>query len=717
MDDGNVKCWGYNDYGQLGYEDTIARGTQEREMGDWLQDVNLGGGTVVEVDAGRYHSCARFLDGRVKCWGYNGNGQLGYGNTTQLGDVVGEMGTALPYVNLGTGRTAVSLQTGEYHTCAALDNGAVKCWGAAIGLGIDGTVQRGDGANEMGDNLPAVNIPGAPAIDTIAMGGDLSCGISTCGDVYCWGTNAYGQTGIGTSTTTATPVARVNYGTGRYVPTRSGTSCNVNQRPAAPGVTFARVGPSTAFDLQCTVSTEAPDPDGDFITYTVAWKKDGVTWAGATSTTTIAGDTIAAADVGTGLWTCTVTPNDGVGAGTAKTESHLVRPFQRDLTDASGEHTCVVNDDGTLRCWGRNNVGQVGVGSTVNIGDAAAELGNALAAVNLGAGRTAVEVATGTTHTCALLDNGAVRCWGSQTYGEIGTGGTVTIGDQANEVGNDGVDPVVNLGAGRTAVTIDAGDGFTCAILDDGRVKCWGNSAGDRLGFTPATNRGRDNALMGDNLPAVDLGVGRKAIDLSTGFGHTCALLDNGDVKCWGFNNYGQLGQGDTVGRGSAVREMGDYLRPIALGGGIVVDVGAGYDHSCVLFIDGKVKCWGRNDSGQLGYGNTTQLGDASSEMGASLPFVNLGTGRTAVALRVGAYHTCAQLDNSTIKCWGYSQGAGWRGLPGAARRRRQRDGRQPSGDRAAGRRAGRPPQRRRQPLLRGHHLRRDVLLGPEHLR
>ncbi|HMV67190.1 MAG TPA: hypothetical protein PKA64_10095, partial [Myxococcota bacterium] len=665
IDDGSVKCWGYNGYGQLGYGDTTNRGTHERETGDWMRTVNLGGGTVVEVDAGRYHSCARMSDGRVKCWGYNGYGQLGYGNTTQLGDDVGEMGAALPYVDLGAGRAAVSLQLGEYHTCAALDDGTVKCWGNDQGLGYAGTLRRGDNANEMGDNLPAVAIPGGAAVDQVVAGGGAACAITTCGEIYCWGENAYGQMGNGASGGTYdVPALPMSLGTSRYAPTRSGSSCKVNRRPGAPRVGFVHEGPATAFNLRCAVTTGSPDPDGDAVRYRATWKKEGVAWTGPTSSTVFSGDTIAAGDVGTGLWTCTVTPADGVGDGTPATESHLIRALQRELIDGGGDFGCAIHDDGTVRCWGRNQSGQLGIGNVTTIGDSAAELGNALQAVNLGAGRTAVEVATGLTHACALLDNGTVRCWGSQAFGEIGTGGTVNIGDQAGEVGDPTLDPVVDLGAGRTAIAIDAGDSHTCAILDNGQVKCWGSSSGERLGFGPASDRGRSAALMGDNLPAIDLGAGRTAIDISTGFGHTCALLDNGDLKCWGFNNYGQLGQGDGTSRGVQAREMGDYLLPIALGTGYVVDVTTGYDHTCALMDGGRVKCWGRNDSGQSGYGDVVQRGDAANEMGSSLPVVSLGTGRTAKAIRAGAYHTCALLDNNTVKCWGYSQGAGGAASP-----------------------------------------------------
>jgi E3 ubiquitin-protein ligase HERC3 len=159
---------------------------------------------------------------------------------------------------------------------------------------------------------------------------------------------------------------------------------------------------------------------------------------------------------------------------------------------------------------------------------------------------------------------------------------------------------------------------------------------------------------MGDNLPAVDLGTGRTAQALAAGYNHTCALLDDGTVKCWGWNYTGQLGLGDTSDRGDAPLEMGDDLPAVDLGTGRTAQaLAAGYLHTCALLDDGTVKCWGRNNSGQLGLGDTGDRGQVIGEMGDDLPAVDLGTGRTAQALAAGEFHTCALLDDGTVKCWG----------------------------------------------------------------
>jgi alpha-tubulin suppressor-like RCC1 family protein len=125
--------------------------------------------------------------------------------------------------------------------------------------------------------------------------------------------------------------------------------------------------------------------------------------------------------------------------------------------------------------------------------------------------------------------------------------------------------PSVNLGTGKTAVTISAGQFHTCAILNDASVKCWGYNAYGQLGVSGTLDRGDGPGEMGDNLPAVDLGAGKSAVAISAGWDHTCALLNDGSVKCWGYNGYGQLGRGDTFPRGGLPTDMGDALLSVKL--------------------------------------------------------------------------------------------------------------------------------------------------------
>ena len=137
-------------------------------------------------------------------------------------------------------------------------------------------------------------------------------------------------------------------------------------------------------------------------------------------------------------------------------------------------------------------------------------------------------------------------------------------------------------------------------------------------------------------------------------------MLDNSSIKCWGLNDEGQLGQGVTSNLGDGSNEMGDSLTAVDLGTGKTARaITAGDSHTCAVLDNASLKCWGKNDSGQLGLGNTSTLGDGSGEMGDNLPVIDLGTGRTAKAVTMGHDHTCAILDNDSVKCWGRGRNSG----------------------------------------------------------
>ncbi|NMO22836.1 hypothetical protein HPC49_17135 [Pyxidicoccus fallax] len=321
---------------------------------------------------------------------------------------------------------------------------------------------------------------------------------------------------------------------------------------------------------------------------------------------------------------------------------------------AGAGHTCALLEKGAVKCWGMNAWGQLGTGDTC-ARTQAEDLGTALLGVDLGPGRTARFIAAARRHTCALLDTGAVKCWGANHSGQLGLGDIQAHGDAPQEMGERL--PSVPLGKGRTAVLLAVGHEHTCAVLDTGAVKCWGNNDHGQLGLGALGFRGYEPGQLGDALPSVDLGRGRTAVALSAGGRHTCAVLDTGAVKCWGDHRAGQLGAATAQGRedrGKRPGELGEHLPAVPLGKGrTAVAVAAGEAHTCALLDRGTVKCWGRNAHGQLGLGDTDTRGDTPGELGDALPAVDLGKGRTAIALAAGAEHTCALLDNATVKCWG----------------------------------------------------------------
>ena len=317
---------------------------------------------------------------------------------------------------------------------------------------------------------------------------------------------------------------------------------------------------------------------------------------------------------------------------------------------AGGDLTCAILEDERLKCWGANTGGMLGLGDTMDRGGALNQMGSALPAVDLGAQSRVRGVSVSETHACALLEQGRIKCWGSNSYGELGVGDKVPRGAQLGQMGD--ALPYVDLGKAHAAKAVSVGNGVTCAILDDDRIKCWGS--GLLTGLSDPLNRGDVQASMGDDLPYVDLGTGRTALSIVHARAVSCALLDDGSVKCWGGGGFGLLGSGSSTSIGGAPGEMGDALRAVDVGTNrkvVRLYANAVAGNVCVLLDDTTSKCWGK--SATIGLDINRSTGDEPGEMGDRLPMLVLGTARTASEIGVGWLFICARLDNDAIKCWG----------------------------------------------------------------
>ncbi len=274
------------------------------------------------------------------------------------------------------------------------------------------------------------------------------------------------------------------------------------------------------------------------------------------------------------------------------------------VTLASGAaFTCALGPGGTISCWGQNRYGQLGDG---NIRDRH----RPGVAVGITA---AVEVSSGYASVCARLAMGTVRCWGSNASGQLGDG-TVATRDMPTAV-ND-LPPVAEVALGEA---------HTCARTADGHAWCWGRNEHGQLGV--GDTRGRLS-------PTVVTGIDQ-AVQLALGSAHTCALRVDGTVLCWGANDQGQLGVGTLV----------EQTRPAVVPGLTdVVYLAAGGQRTCAALRSGVARCWGRNDVGQLGDGSTQGRAQAVDVVGIERPVVSVA---------VGPLHTCARLDDRTLRCWG----------------------------------------------------------------
>ena len=279
---------------------------------------------------------------------------------------------------------------------------------------------------------------------------------------------------------------------------------------------------------------------------------------------------------------------------------------------ASKAFTCAIMGNGSMMCWGQNDNGRLGDGTTSD--------SNNPVSVLLPMGMTAINLATGDTHTCAILNDSSLSCWGKNNRGQLGDGTKMPHSVPAS----------VSLPNGRTAISIAAGSKHTCAVLDDGSVSCWGDNGGGQLGIGSANNR--------DIPTSVSLPLSRTAVSISTGEQHSCSILDNGSVACWGNNGNGQLGDDNTNDQNSPVF----LIKPNSQN---VTSISLGKDHSCGLWENGSIYCWGDNSEGQLGDGTF---------VGKTLPtLVRLPTGRIATSINSGSMHTCATLDDGSMLCWG----------------------------------------------------------------
>lgn len=347
--------------------------------------------------------------------------------------------------------------------------------------------------------------------------------------------------------------------------------------------------------------------------------------------------------------------SSGGGTSSGGASSSSGGPAQLTLTQLStlANHTCAVWSDGKLKCWGNNAAGQLGLGDKEHRGDNANEMGAKLPFVDLGTNHSVKRVATAYTFTCAVLEDGSVKCWGENLdfCGEtgnvncgLGYGDHEARGGRPGEMGD--ALPAIDLGA--EAKDIACGSFSCCALLVNDSIKCWGDNTDGELGYGDKLARGNEPGQMGNDLPPVDVGVsGVAQIQMGSALvaQHMCAALKDGKMKCWGGNLLGQLGLGDTETRGNELNEMGTAL-PTVLLGELVTQTALGGRSSCALLDTGNVRCWGDNGYGQLGYGDTSTRGTTS----VNNPPLNLGG--SVVSLDI-SNHTCAILGDESVKCWG----------------------------------------------------------------
>ena len=315
----------------------------------------------------------------------------------------------------------------------------------------------------------------------------------------------------------------------------------------------------------------------------------------------------------------------GIGTLTSQNTPQIVSfglgKFPTDIS-SKHDHTCALLNDGSVSCWGSGSNGKLGDGTGDNKqSPSQVNFGNML-----GPNITAIAIETGNVHTCAILNPGNISCWGRGYGGALGLGN----GDLQDKYYPQ---RSPNLGVGRTATALSLGNWFTCAILDDGNVSCWGDNTDGRLG-----NGGNTDTDTPTQTSA--FGTNRTAVAIASGPGHTCVILDNGSVSCWGMNSYGALGRG-TEGGWSDTPTLTNSLGPNRT----AISITAGYMNTCVLLDNGEAKCWGYNGYGVLGDGSTTSQFSPTT--------VLISRELRISSIDPSSSHTCAVFENGHATCWG----------------------------------------------------------------
>ena len=286
---------------------------------------------------------------------------------------------------------------------------------------------------------------------------------------------------------------------------------------------------------------------------------------------------------------------------------------------ASWNYTCVVLENNGMKCWGNGGWGRLGNGESVNRADPVSVL-----LANDGGSALAKEVGTGLSHhTCALMMDSNIKCWGEGYYGQVGDGWNWPWNTEPYSV---------IMPTGRTAKTVANGGHHSCAIMDDYSVWCWGQNYEGQLG-----NGGNDDA----NTPVQSgLPTGMHAISIATGWDSTCVILNDSSGVCAGWNEDGQLGDGTQINQ-TTFNQI-SVLPPNSE----LASISVSSSFTCGLLKNGSIYCWGSNEDGQHGDGTTTSKPSSSGQ-------VQLPQGRTAITVDVGLKHACAVLDDDSAVCWG----------------------------------------------------------------
>jgi alpha-tubulin suppressor-like RCC1 family protein len=600
--DTTVRCFGANGSGQLGDGTNSQRTTPTPVPGLTKVGKVAAGGehtcvlhTAIEGEPGELTE----VPGQVSCWGSNSDGQLGSSGASTSSP------RRVAFSDEDKALGAVDIAAGYSHTCALMADATLRCWGSNIlgqlGAGTDTqseTPLKVDGLTDRTKLNGAVEVA-AGLFHTCAR---ISTPSAT-GQVACWGHNDSGQLGVGSRDGSARP----------KLVQQSGTALSgASSLSAGLLHTCVRLDNQLACWGNNSYGQLGNGSNSDRLDAEVNSPLTAVSVASAGGFHSCIIEQLIAA--------CSGSNDSGQIGDDTNTDQNFFTTvkglgvLQPEVVSGGLRHSCMLSTTRTVLCWGNNEFGQLGDGTTSAKKKPTQVIGL----------ESVTAIHAGTTHGCAVTSANNVRCWGENTNGQLGDGTTV-----------DKLTPTVVTGLKATSLAV--GSKHSCAIGIDNTVRCWGDNTDGQLGDGSTAQKTAPNAISGTTAKA-----------LAAGAAHTCAIVDGGSagtaddtIRCWGRNADGQLGDNSTTTR----------MAPASVtSSSTAVAIGAGRAHTCGLFdqntastSDDVVKCWGDNSNGQLGDFTTSDR---------LTPVTVAGT-QGAIGLAVGADHACALLSSSAMRCWG----------------------------------------------------------------
>lgn len=615
-DDNKIYCWGLNNYYQLGVGISPAFSSTPVAV----NNTAFASKTVDSISVGQSSVCALMTDQTAYCWGSGIYGILGNGSSSNnVSPAQFQMLGAL------SGKTIKKISIGQYNTCVIANDNLPYC----VGGNIFGALGNGDFTNStVPVSVVTSGVLSGKTIKDIVTNEYNTCAIASDNKVYCWGYGGQGQLGNGVTSNSNVPVAV----------TTTGVLSGKNILKVVVGSNHS-----------CVIASDSK---------VYCWGiSNNNTWQNGTGSTAY-------------------TPV-AVAAGSLNGKNLI------DISTNSNT-TCAIDSTFKAHCWGGNDVGQKGNATLV-----ATTSPTSVNVLGLLAGKNLIKVAAGRAQTCALDSTGEAYCWGSADYGNLGnpnyyskitipqigymngslSGKTIKYaavgyshgcliasddqvycwGDNSKgQIGNNDTSfaatpqAVVNTGVlnGKTIKSLYVGNEVTCVIASDDQSYCWGLGSKGQLG-----NNSAGNSLV--PVAVITSGVlsGKTIKSMSLGYQHTCAIASDNQAYCWGYNNYGQVGNNGS----SVLYAPAAVTTSGTLSGKSIKKLYAGWDFTCAIASDNQAYCWGYNSGGQLGTNDqTNKMVPAAVNTAGSL------SGKTVKELALGYQHTCAIASDNKAYCWGY---------------------------------------------------------------